>query len=487
MEAVTFEVFCSDSQLLNEPISAAWATFYRVLEGLPLDDAGIELYRACTGHDTYQPRTYVECTGIAGRRSEKTSTAIKYLLYKAMFSGWENQLRRSWFRSLGRHTRLLRVPIIAQDTRVGRDIKSVAEAMILDSPVLQKEVADIRVSEITLKNGVSLVVLPASKASVRGMTCPAALLDELAWVSIEGADDKELVRQVRPSMIQFGPSRRLLKFSTPWQSSGVIFNEWSQRMQRDDLLVWQASTQTMTPRIRVEDLERERAADPVYFAREYLAEFQSDIASFIPESDILAGIGGWKEREPAKSLSYVAALDASSVTGGDVFSFGIAHADRTDVVVDLLRGWRKEAVPRVVDEIASVCRLYGLHSIVADQYAFQFLAELMRQRSIALQQLPFTSRSKPEIFFDLKNALAQGRFQLPEHPDAIRELRALESVRLSGGGYRIGAPRAAKDDYATVLALLAHKLKHGGPMEPFVEVILPSVTDDSDFGWRRIQ
>ena len=61
------------------------------------------------------------------------------------------------------------------------------------------------------------------------MTCPAALLDELAWVSIDGADDRELVRQVKPSMIQFGQSRRLLKLSTPWQKSGVIYDEYANR------------------------------------------------------------------------------------------------------------------------------------------------------------------------------------------------------------------------------------------------------------------
>ena len=42
-------------------------------------------------------------------------------------------------------------------------------------------------------------------------------------------------------------------------------------------------------------------------------------------------------------------------------------------------------------------------------------------------------RSKPEAFLDLKLSLAQGRAQLLDHPEALRELRMLESKRTSGG------------------------------------------------------
>jgi len=160
------------------------------------------------------------------------------------------------------------------------------------------------------------------------------------------------------------------------------------------------------------------------------------------------------------------------LTGGDKFTFGIAHSDESSAAVALLRGWRRAPVPQVCDEIAALCRAYGVRTIVADQYSFSFLAELMRQREIELEQLPFTARSKVEIFFDLKNCLAQGTFRVPEHPEALRELRALESVRLSGGAYRIGAPRGQHDDYVTTLALLAHKVKQAQSRgEPWCETL----------------
>ncbi len=81
---IDFDTFCSDPQLIGEPISKPWATFYRAIEGLPLDEEGTEIFRACSGRDRYEPRVFSECTAITGRRSEKTATGLKYLLWKAL-------------------------------------------------------------------------------------------------------------------------------------------------------------------------------------------------------------------------------------------------------------------------------------------------------------------------------------------------------------------------------------------------------------------
>jgi hypothetical protein len=463
-----FATFCSE--VLAEPISPAWATFYRAVEGLPLDEEGVELYRQSTGRDHYEPRAYTEATAICGRRSEKTQTCLKFLLWLILFAGFEKQQRTSWFARLGRHTRLLRIPIIAQDTRVAGDIKRTAESLCLAAPLVSREVVDVTADSVIFRNGIALTVFSATKASVRGLPCPAGLLDEFEFVAIDGADPRELVRQVRPSMIQFGAARRLIKLTTPWRKSGLAYQEFAQRAERPELLVWQASTATMTPRIDAAELERERLTDPVYFAREYLAEFASDdLEALIPAGDIQAAIGSWTEQPPRSGVSYYMALDASGLTGGDRFTFGIAETGTDGTNVVLLRGHRRAPVPQVCDEIADLAKLYGISRIVADQYSFSFLAELMRQRDVTLEQLPFTSRSKPEIFFSLKNSLAQATLKIPNHPEVLRELRALESLRTSGGAYKIGAPRGQHDDFATVLALLAHGAKRSN-YEPFFEV-----------------
>jgi hypothetical protein len=258
---------------------------------------------------------------------------------------------------------------------------------------------------------------------------------------------------------------------------------------RSDLLVWQASTATMTSRIPAAELERERLADPVYFRREYLAEFTSDLEQFIPAVDIESAIGNWKELPPVKGNFHVMALDASGLTGGDKFTCGGGHSEKSGFVVDFMRGWSREGVAHVCDEIASLAKMYGVTNIVADQYSFTFLAELLRQRGIGLEQLAFSARSKAEIYFDLKSYLAQGAFRLPRHEEMIRELRALESTRLSGGNYRIGAPKGMHDDYVTVLALLANKVKRSVSREPWSEYLVagqkpPANAQPSPWGGR---
>lgn len=484
---MNFEIFCRDPQLINEPISPGWVTFYRAVEGLPLDAEQLEMFRLCTGRDAYEPRSYTEATVIAGRRSEKTSTGVKFGLWKAMTGGYEHQVRRG---------ELLRVPIIAQDLRIARDIKHAAETMLLNSPVLSNEIADVFANEIRLRNGVALTCYPSSFRSTRGLAMPVALLDECAFWVVEGSSDVEVVKSVKPGQLQFGPARRLIKLSTPWQRSGLVYDEFNRRRERPDLLVWQASTSTMTPRIAADLLEAERAADPAYFAREYLAEFVDDLEAFLSASDVDAAVEtGVRECPPVEELkaagAYVAALDASGLTGRDRFVFGIAHrsnrirGDRSspDSFVDLLRAWSKAPVPLVVDEIASVCRAYGVTTIIGDQFAASFLGELLHQRGIALHQKPFTRQSKIEIFLALKRALAEGTLRLLDLPEALRELRQLEAKKLSGGGYAIAAPRGGRDDYVAVIGLLAHNLAEGGGARG--EDLVGVVSFSEGGGWKR--
>jgi hypothetical protein len=53
---------------------AAWLVFLRALYGLPLDDEGVETFRAHTGRTTYDPPAggWREVVCITGRQSGKT-------------------------------------------------------------------------------------------------------------------------------------------------------------------------------------------------------------------------------------------------------------------------------------------------------------------------------------------------------------------------------------------------------------------------------
>jgi hypothetical protein len=468
VKSIPFEVFCSDPQLVGEPISKPWSVFYRAIEGLPLDAEETEIFCVCSGRDSYVPRVYTEATALAGRRSEKTSTGLKYMLWKLLSTP-------EW---LKKHRGTIRIPIVAQDMRIAKDIKKTAQDFVLNSPLLKNEVAEVLATEIQFRNGICLTVYPATWSSTRGLSCPGGFLDELAFVTIDGGSDVELVRQIRPTMLRYGALKRLLKLTTPWQRSGLVYDEFSHRGERPDLLVWQASTQFMTPRVSAELLEKERTSDPTYFAREYEAIFTDDLECFIPAADVdLAIRKGVKERPfiPTIKGHYFGVIDASSLTGRDRFVFGIGHpascgSAGMGTAIDVLRGWTRSTVNQVCDEVAAIAKAFSIHTITADQHGYAFLRELMAQRGISLKQLPFTSRSKPEIFIGMKVAFAQARVQLLDHPEAARELRALESKRTSGGHYQISAPRSLHDDFATSVALLIHETKESNSGAGFLIV-----------------
>jgi len=368
-----------------------------------------------------------------------------------------------------RRGELLRLPVIAQDQRIAKDIVRTAKALLLNSRVLQNEVDDVLAGEIRLKNSTALTVYPCTVRAPRGLAIPLAVLDEFAFWRVEGTDpDLEVLRAIRPAMLQFGDARRLIKLSTPWMKAGVLYDEFRNRNDLKEILIWQASTAAMTDRIPLEDLEKERESDPVYFLREYEAQFTDDITAFIQGSDIdAATMKNHTSFPPQEQLSgkYFAAIDASGLTGGDRFTLVIGHrqvlgpsTEKGDgVCLDLLKGWRRQSTKQVLDEIAVICKEYGINSLVADQFSFNFIAELLRERGIEAKKVPFSPRSKPEIFLALKMAFAHGKISILEHKESIRELRSLESVRLSGGGYRISAPRSHHDDYACAIALLAYK------------------------------
>lgn len=449
---ISFEEFCADPNLLNEPISPAWVAAYKLLDGEPLTQAEAEIARQICGDD-FGTGARRELVAVKGRRSEGTKTACKYLLWKIHGSGNE-------FRQYAAPRDRLIVPIVAQVRDTAKEIFQYLRAFYDGSAILGQEVENSLATSIELKSGFILTVSTCSYRAPRGVTAPLALLDEVGVWRVEGSDvDKEVYRSLRPAMVQF-PNRKVIILGTPWMKAGVLFDAWQEREEIADRLVIKAPTALMNPRISAEELERERVADPENFRREFEAEWLDDVDSFIPSRDIDANVmAGVREVAAVERVPHIATIDASGLTGKDRFTFAIGHLANSGVKCDLLRAWSRQSPSFVCEEIAAICEKYSIRTITCDQFGFGFLRELMRQHGIELQQLAFTSRSKPEIFIDLKLALSQGNFSLLDHPEALRELRMLESKRTSGGHVTIAAPRGQHDDYAAVLALLAHRAK----------------------------
>src|SRR5947207_7507267 len=147
-------------------------------------------------------------------------------------------------------------------------------------------------------------------------------------------------------MINF-PRTKLVKISTPYMKSGVLFDDFKKAFGQDDpdLLVWRASTTLMNPTITEARLAREARLDPLRFAREYEAEFAEDVEQFLPSAWVeQAVVPGRHELPPNTQCRYIAAVDVSA-GGPDAFTLSIVHLEGSGterrVIQDVMRGWSR--------------------------------------------------------------------------------------------------------------------------------------------------
>src|SRR5262249_15728946 len=313
--APTIIEFVTDPHLLGLSVSPAQRTLLRASYGLPLDESEIDVWRVCTGRETYSAHPFSEATVIAGARAGKDSRiAAPTVCYEAVFGGHERHLARGE-RGV--------IPLVAQDQRATKIAFGYIRDYMTPSPLLASLVAEVLASEIVLTNGVAIACFPCTLRSLRGWSIPVGVMDELAFYRLEGQADSDVEVQasIRRGMIAF-PTTRLLKISTPYMKGGILYEDFQRGFGQDDpdLLVWRAWSLWMTPSPREARLERERRLDPSRFAREYEAEFAEDLAAFLPAAWVdQAVMAGRHELPPRADVRYVAAVDPSG-GGADAFT-----------------------------------------------------------------------------------------------------------------------------------------------------------------------
>ncbi|OGA02870.1 MAG: hypothetical protein A3I00_05790 [Betaproteobacteria bacterium RIFCSPLOWO2_02_FULL_64_12] len=458
--------FVEDANLLNLSLSPYQRTLLKAIYGLSLTPDERAIYRECTGRTEYHARPFGEVTVISGARGGKDSRiAAPVVVYEAVFGGHE--------RSLARGERGV-VPLVAQDARAAKIAFGYIKDYFTRSSLLAPLVDDVLASDIVLTNGLTVSCFASTMKSLRGWSIPCAVLDELAFYRLEGASDSdvEIQASIRRGMIAF-PSTKLVKISTPYMKSGVLYENYRRAWGVDDpdLLVWRASSVLMNPSLRLERLDRERRLDPSRFAREYEAVFAEDVDAFLPSAWVDAVvISGRRELPPRLDLhKYVAAVDPSG-GGADNFSIAIVHREgegaERRLVHDVMRSWGRRGntsvdLEAIVRDIASLLRAYGLRVVFGDRYAAswvrdRFKAEGVEYRDPELRVAGETKyMDKSSAYSELQPLIAQGRIDLLDHASLVRELKILESRPRAGGRTLVDHPAGGHDDHANALALAA--------------------------------
>jgi hypothetical protein len=444
--------FVTDPQGLGLSLSPAQETLLRAVYGLPLrGDEQLDLWRACTGRAIYAPPDggWGEVTVIAGARAGKDSRiAAPIAVYEALLGGHEERLSRGE-RGV--------IPLVASNARQAR-VAFHYVSDYLQVPGLRGEIDDVLPgrAEITLKNGLALSVFANIPAGVRGWSMPAAVLDELAFFRLEGkaTSDVEMQASLRRGMLAF-PSPRLVKISTPYLADGVLYDDFVRAFGKDDpdLLVWRATSMQMNPTLTAARLERERRLDPVRYAREYEAAFDSSLAALLaPEAIDACVIEGRREMQPVAGVTYEAFADPS---GGraDAFTLAVGHRGGGRAVVDALRAWPAPFNPTgVVEEAAALLRAYRVSRISGDRYAGEWPREAFAKHSVTYSP---AEAAKSELYLALVPMVNSGSIELLDEPLSLRQLRLLERRRGPSGRDAVDHPNGGHDDSANAVAGLA--------------------------------
>jgi hypothetical protein len=227
----------------------------------------------------------------------------------------------------------------------------------------------------------------------------------------------------------------------------------------DPVLVWRAPTRTMNPSVSQQVIDAATERDPASAAAEWLAEFRSDIESFINREAVEA-CTAWdvRERAPKQSVRYYAFADPS---GGraDSMSLAIGHREDDIVVVDALREIKPPFSPdSVVGEFSALLKSYRVSNITGDRYAGEWPREHFREHGITYEP---AQKPKSDLYRDLLPVINSRKLDLLDDARLLTQLAGLERRTARGGRDSIDHAPGAHDDLANAVAGLAAAAKRG--------------------------
>lgn len=421
------------------PTFASWRTVAKVLDGLPLNEEDLALFRQVTGREEAPSAPFSEAYLIKPRRAGGTLFGAACGLHAAL-GDYREKLGPG---------EVATVALIAADRRQARQLMNYTKGLIHDSPMIAAEVVSETAEGVEFAHRSVIEVHVASFRSTRGYSYACVLLDELAFYrSDQSANpDIELVRAVRPGLANLGG--RLLGFSSPHSRRGHLWEMYRQHYgQPSDVLVIQAAGPVLNPTIGTALIERARAEDPVAARSEWDAQFREDISQFLEDELIeRAVVPGLKETPSFPRKTYVAFIDPS---GGrhDAMTMGIAHKESSGkCALDRLLVARPPFEPEaVVARFCETARGFGLRSVTGDRYAGEWVSAAFQRFGVRYEHAEL---DKSGIYVEVLPLFSQGLIELLDVPMLLTELRLLERrARAGGKGDVVDHPPRAHDDAA---------------------------------------
>jgi hypothetical protein len=140
----------------------------------------------------------------------------------------------------------------------------------------------------------------------------------------------------------------------------------------------------------------------------------------------------------------------------------IAHRDKDNVVIDLVRGVKPPFDPHeVTKDFAALVKDYRVTSVRGDRYSAEWVVTAFKSSGISYKP---AEKSKSDLYLECLPLFTRGAIAIPDHARLLRELKLLERSTHKGGRDTVDHPRNGSDDLANALcgaAVLARKPGYG--------------------------
>jgi hypothetical protein len=431
----------------------SWLIVLKAIFALPMDETDRTVFTSLTGRTTLPATQVRESWWVIGRRGGKSFIVALIAVFLACFFDYRPFLGPG---EIGV------VMVISTDRKQSRVIMRYLTAILNSVPMLRAMIVRQDSESIELNNGITIEITTASYRTIRGYTVVAALCDEIAfWRSEDSANPaEEILAAIIPAMSKI-PGAMLIALGTPYRRSGPLYESYRRHYGQNDspILVVQADTRTMNPSVPQSVIDRAFEQDPVNASAEYLAQFRSDVGSFLDGDLIERAIEtGRRERAPIEAVHYWAFTDPS---GGshDSFTLAIGHHEKERLVLDVLRGITPPCDPSVVvKEFATILKSYRCDRVTGDHYSGQWVVESFEKKGVTYRH---SDRNKSELYLETLPLFAQGCIDLVDYQRLTMELMQLERRTARSGKDSVDHAPGGHDDLANsccgVLALLARE------------------------------
>jgi hypothetical protein len=327
---------------------SAWRIMLIASMGEALTDEERVVFARLTGREREPLARIEEAAFIVGRRGGKSRAMATVAAYLAGLC--EHPLVR---REAG--VALL----IAPDQRQSKIALDYSTAILEGSPILKQLIANRTADTLELTNGIAVEVRSASFRRLRGPTYVAVIADEAAfWYSddFSANADTEILNACRPGLATTGGP--LLIASSPYAKRCELWETHRKHYGAGGdplILVVQGSSREFNPSLPQSVVDRALARDHAAASAEYLAQFRSDLESFVNRECVLSCVdAGVLERPSIAGLRYQTFIDPSGGSS-DSMTCAIGHEVDGRVILDCLREVPAPFDPEsVVDEFVQL-------------------------------------------------------------------------------------------------------------------------------------